>query len=195
MGQGIMAKDHDAIDTRADPFKELNTKLDTMEDNGMERTREWAAMWQENLRYYFSDQLHGKRKHKNWTWIIINYIWPSVIQEIAKLSANHPKIIASPWEDSDAEAAETWQNHLQFLWQKGINGHGMRLEQIAAILDGKLFGYRVSKVFWEEKNVWDDEKKESGQTVRRKSTMATAARRDTLTSNGPRPAGRSSQMN
>jgi hypothetical protein len=32
----------------------------------------------------------------------------------------------------------------------------MRIEQLRAIMDGKLFGYRISKVFWEEKDAWSD---------------------------------------
>jgi len=35
----------------------------------------------------------------------------------------------------------------------------MRLEQIYAILCGKIFGYRVSKIFWDERCTWDDQQK------------------------------------
>jgi hypothetical protein len=139
-----------------DPVDVLNSKLDQMEEAGMERTKEWASVWQENLRYFFGDQLHHKKSEKEWEWIIVNYLWASAMQEIAKLSRNNPKIIGNPFEPSDADAAEVWQSHLQWHWQKGLNGTGMRIEQLRAILDGKLFGYRVSKVFWEEKDAWSD---------------------------------------
>lgn len=140
------------------PKDRLILKLEAKEKAGMDRTKKWAAMWQQSLRYFFSQQLHGKKKHKDWDWVVVNYIWPSAIQEIAKLSKNFPKIIATGWGDEDSEAAETWQSALQWLWEKGLHRHGMRLEQIRAILDGKLFGYRVSKVFWENmpRGAWDD---------------------------------------
>ncbi len=146
----------------------LNKRLDDMEIAGMNRTKEWCEMWAESLRYFFSDQLHDKKNQKDWDWIIVNYIWPAAIQEIAKLSKNHPKILTSPFEDSDNEAAETWRGILQWLWEKGVNKRGMRLEQIAAILDGKIFGFRVSKVYWQDKLAWDNKnKKWSGDVKHR----------------------------
>ena len=130
------------------------------EDSGMNKTKDWVSMWQESLRYFFGDQLHHKKEHKEWDWIVINYIWPSAMQEIAKLSKNFSDINALPWEETDAEAAEAWQNILQWQWEKGLNNNtGMRLEQIMAILCGKIFGYRVSKIFWDEKCYWDDDQK------------------------------------
>lgn len=142
--------------------------LEAKEKAGMERTGRWAAMWQQSLRYFFSSQLHGKRKHKDWDWVVVNYIWPTAIQEIAKLSKNYPKIITSGWDDRDTDVAETWQSILQFNWEKGLHEHGMRIEQLRAILDGKLFGYRVSKILWDEKprGSWDDVNKEWSGDVR-----------------------------
>jgi hypothetical protein len=135
--------------------------LDRKEEAGMAVTKEWATIWQTTLRYAFSDQLHGRKIHKDWDWIIVNYIWPSMIQEIAKLSRNRQTIICNPWEDSDAEFAEAWQGILQWLWEKGINKKGMRFEHIRGIFDKKLFGYSISKVFWESRAAgWDDKKKE-----------------------------------
>ena len=145
---------------KTDALEEYNLYLDDIQEKGMEHTKKWGSMWQENLRYFLSHQLADKKQHKDWDWIIINYIWPSIMQEIAKLSKNHPKIIANPWEDSDADAADVWQSHLQWMWEKGLNRRGMRIAQIRAILDGKLFGYRVSKVYWEDKVDWDDQKKQ-----------------------------------
>ena len=137
-------------------------QLETEEKYGMGITGSWSSVWQESLRYFFSDQLHGKKVHKDWDWIIVNYIWPSAIQEICKLAKNYPRILAHPWEDGDTDAAETWQSALQWVWEKGLRKGGMRLEQIKACLCGKIFGYRISKIYWEEKpdGAWDDTKKE-----------------------------------
>jgi len=142
-----------------EPNFELNQKLDQMVEEGMEKTNRWTELWDEALRYFFGEQLAGKRLHRDWDYVVLNYIFPSAMQEIAKLSKNHPKILAHPWEESDTEYAEAWQSKLQWDWQRGINGTGMRLEQIGAILDGKLYGYRIGKVFWEPQSYWDDEKK------------------------------------
>jgi hypothetical protein len=138
---------------------ELNSKLDEISERGMEITGRWVSVWKESLQYFFSHQLAGVKKRKNWDWIVINYIWPSAMQEVAKLSKNFPKMIAEPWETSDQEAAEVWQSSLNWQWRNGINGTGMRLEQIYAILCAKIFGYCVSKVFWEDKCYWDGKQK------------------------------------
>jgi len=131
----------------------LVDKLEKLEKAGMGVTKEWVDMWQTSLRYFFSDQLKGKKRHADWDWVVINYIWPSAMQEIAKLSKNHPRIIANGWSTDDADGAEVWQNGTQWQWENGLQ---MRLQHIAAILDGKLFGYRVSKVYWEDKVRWDN---------------------------------------
>ena len=114
-----------------DSDHELNNMLDEMQQSGMDKTREWVSVFQEALHYFFSDQLQGKKRHKDWDWVVINYIWPSAMQEISKLSKNHAKLIATPWEEDDVEAAEVFQGALQWLWQKPLN---MRLNHIAAIL-------------------------------------------------------------
>ncbi|MCJ7482657.1 MAG: hypothetical protein MUO31_06800 [Thermodesulfovibrionales bacterium] len=141
---------------------ELLKDLKTKEENGMKITESYTSMFQESLRYFFSDQLHGKALHKDWDWIIVNYIWPSAMQEIAKLAKNYPKILAHPQSDDDSDAAEVWQSALQWIWEKGLHHEGMRMQQIRACLCGKLFGYRVSKVFWEDQpdGAWDEEKQE-----------------------------------
>ncbi len=149
-----------AEEEKKDTKAELNSKLNDMVKHGMKRTKEWTDLWQISLRYFFGDQLLNKDRHTNWDWVVVNYIWPSAMQEIAKLSKNFPRIIASPWEASDIEAAEVWQSKLQFDWEQGLNGTGMKLEHVAAILDGKLFGYRVSKLFWEDKVKWNEESQE-----------------------------------
>lgn len=131
------------------------------EERGMAITRSYAAMWQENLRYFFSEQLDGKKRHKDWDWIVVNYIWPAAMQEAAKLSQllNSRQFLCDPRENSDAEAAEVWQGWAQWMWQQGLNREGMEIEQLKAILCGKLFGYRVFKLYWEPRDEWDDREK------------------------------------
>ncbi len=135
---------------------EILKQAKKVEEAGMARTKEWADLWQTSIRYYFSDQLHGRKTHKDWEWIILNYIWPSHIAEIAKLTRNRHTIITDPWEPTDDDAASAWQGILQWQWEKGLNKRGMRLEQMQTILDQQLFGYSITKVFWEDKVTWDE---------------------------------------
>ncbi len=143
------------------PAEQLVEKLERMEKAGMEKTKRWIPIWQDSLHYFFSDQLKNKRTHKDWDWIIINYIWPSAMQEIAKLSKNDIKGFAVPWEQSDVDYADAWESILEYLWKKGLSSGGMRIQQIRGILDKKLFGYSISKLYWEQKprNGWDEQTK------------------------------------
>ena len=150
------------------PEESLIELVKKKEESGMNKTKQWVSMWQESLRYFFGDQLAHKKEHKEWDWIVINYIWPSAMQEIAKLSKNFSEIHALPWEDGDSDSAEAWQSILQWQWEKGLNKTGMRLEQIYAILCGKIFGYRVSKLYWDEKCYWDDNQKKWAGDVKHK---------------------------
>lgn len=134
----------------------LVDKIENLESSGMEITRRWNDIWSEGMRYFFSDHDNNLKKHSDWDHIIINYIWPTAIQEIAKLAKNNPKIYAVPFSDDDAQAAEVWQGACQWQWE---SAQRMRLNQIAAIFCGKIFGYRVSKVYWDERCYWDADQK------------------------------------
>jgi hypothetical protein len=129
------------------------------EEAGMARTNQWVGMWQDALRYFLSDQLHGRSEHKDWDWVILNYIWPSIMQETAKLSRNF-KVMCSPIETGDDDFAEAFGGFLNFQWGKtgklALHQNGMRIEQLKAILCGKLYGYRVSKILWDDKVWWSD---------------------------------------
>jgi hypothetical protein len=148
----------EAQNTGMTPEQRLVKALKDEEDRGMAVTREWTDLWRENLRYFFSDQLHGKKRHKDWDWIVVNYIWPSAMQEAAKISQHIPQFTCDPWEEGDADAAEAWQGWLQWTWERGLNEEGMELEQLKAILCGKIYGYRIYKLYWEPRNEWDPAK-------------------------------------
>lgn len=134
--------------------------LKEKEEAGMERTNSWIGLWQNALRYFLSDQLHGRKEHRDWDWVILNYIWPAIMQETAKLSRDF-KAVASPIEPEDDEFAESFGGFLNFQWSKtgkcALHQNGMRIEQLKAILCGKLYGYRVSKILWDEKINWNDQ--------------------------------------
>ena len=151
---GIQVAEKDKEKTKS--FIEI---LKEKEDAGMARTNAWVSLWQDSLRYFLSDQLHGRKEHRDWDWVILNYIWPAIMQETAKLSRNF-KIIANPVEPDDDEFAEAFGGFLNFQWSKigkrALHNNGMRVEQLKAILCGKLYGYRVSKILWDEKVTWTD---------------------------------------
>lgn len=134
----------------------LLDEVQTLEDSGMRTTKKWYDLWSEAMRYVFSDHDVLKRRHDGWDYVVMNYIWPTAMQEMAKLAKNWPKIIATPNEDDDIDAAEVWQGATQWQWQEGLK---MRMNQLAAIFAGKIFGYRVSKLRWEPKCYWDAEQK------------------------------------
>ncbi len=140
---------------KAEPLDIATSLLDyakRREEVGMAITGRWIAMWQDSLSYFLSHQLKGRKKSKKWDWVVVNYLWPSVMQEMAKLARNF-EFIATPGDSSDSEAAEAFQGFLHWQWRKkgGLHPNTMRIEQLKAILDGKLHGYRVSKLYWEEK--------------------------------------------
>lgn len=157
-----MAKDKKEDKKTAD----LNEKLDDMVAAGMASTNSWCDLWRAALGNFFGRQLEGKKRHENWEWVIVNYLWPAAMQEIAKIAKNNPRILCHPWETNDNEVAEAWQSRLQWDWQYGLNKTGMRIEQIYACLDSKIFGYRVSKVYREQNAVWNDQQKRWDGEVR-----------------------------
>lgn len=145
---------------------ELLKYVDKLETKGMAITKQWHDVWGEAMRYFFSQHdLGNMKRHTDWDFIVINYIWPTAIQEIAKLAKNNPKIYASGRSSDDSDAAMIWQGATQWQWESALK---MRLNQIAAIFCGKIFGYRVSKVYWENKVSWDDEGKKWVGDVRYK---------------------------
>lgn len=135
-----------------DKFPELNQKLDAMRNAGMRVTNQWRVMWQVALRYTWSQQL-GTQQFKlkdNWDYIVINKIYPLMMQNIAKLAKNDPKVLTFPWnmEANLTKYVEQWAGVLQYLWQSHYE-LGMRLKLILGLLDGGVYGYMVGKTLWD----------------------------------------------
>lgn len=141
----------------ADKEKELLNRIDKIESSGMEITRQWNDIWDEGMRYFFSQHDNPMKRHSDWDFIIANYVWPTAIQEIAKLTKNNHKIHVIPYTDDDYASADVWQGAVQWQWETSLR---MRQQAIAAILCGKIYGYWISRVYWDDRCFWDDEKKE-----------------------------------
>lgn len=140
----------------AEQQDKLIERCKSRETAGMERTRAWNSLWTESFRYFLSDQLRGRKKIQNWDWVVLNYIWPAIMQELAKLSRDF-RIVATPMEEDDTDVADAFGGFLSWQWKTGLHRHGMKIEQLRAILDKKLYGYCVSKIFWDRKVTWNSE--------------------------------------
>ena len=141
-----------------DKFPELNRKLDSMRNAGMRVTNQWRVMWQVALRYTWSQQLDSNqfKLKDNWDYIVINKIYPLMMQNIAKLAKNDPKVMTFPWnvEAGLTQYVEQWAGVLQYLWQSHYE-LGMRLKLILGLLDGGVYGYMVGKTFWDPRLRFD----------------------------------------
>jgi hypothetical protein len=135
---------------------DLNKYLDDLEAAGMAVTKKWHSMWRTAVMYVWNEQLGDIKKNPDWEYIVINYIYPLMMQGIAKLSKNNPKVLGRPWKDEDAEYAEKWQGVIQYAWEQLLN---MREDVIYALLDSSVFGYSVGKICWQERVKWDEQNK------------------------------------
>jgi len=127
---------------------ELTEYLDGIERAGMTVTRQWYGLWSSAVAYMWGEQLQGVRRNPDWDYIVINYIYPLVMQGIAKLSKNSPKLLARAWNEEDTEWAEHWQGLLQYVWEQVLN---MREDVVRAMLDSAVYGYAVGKTYWDPK--------------------------------------------
>lgn len=136
----------------------LNDYLDKIEAAGMAVTKKWHSIWRTAVMYVWNEQLSQSmtRKNPDWEYVVINYIYPLMMQGIAKLSKNNPKILGRPWNDEDAEYAEVWQGLTQYTWEQVLN---MREDISQALLNSAVFGYAVGKTYWKNKVEWDEAKK------------------------------------
>jgi len=143
--------------------EELRKYLDGIESAGMAVTKKWHSIWRTAVMYVWNEQLGDIKKNPDWEYIVVNYIYPLMMQGIAKLSKNNPKILGRPWKDEDAEYAELWQGTIQYTWEQTLN---MREDVIYALLDSAVFGYAVGKVYWQSKTEWDEANKKWKGDVR-----------------------------
>lgn len=133
--------------------KDLTGYLDQLEREGMSVTRKWFGLWQQAMMYVWGEQLQGVRKNPDWDYIVVNRLYPLIMQGIAKQAKNNPKILGRSWNENETEWAESWQGAIQYIWEQVLN---MRMDFIHAILDSAVFGYAVGEVIWRPKDHWDD---------------------------------------
>jgi hypothetical protein len=138
--------------------KDLEDYLDSIERAGMNVTRQWYGVWSSAVQYMWGEQLAGIKRNPDWDYIVVNYIYPLVMQSIAKLSKNSPHLICRSWNEEETDWAEQWQGLLQYVCEQVLH---MPMEVVRAMLDSAVYGYAVGKTYWEPKPLsgWDDQRK------------------------------------
>ncbi len=146
---------------------DLNILCDNMRRAGMVVTNSFKSIWRTGLQYAYGEHLQDTKKKKNWAYVVVNRLRPLMMQNIAKLAKNNPKINCFAWDQEQEQAdkfAESWAGHLQFLWTSPYKLN-MRAKLIKGLLDAGIFGYMVGKTLWDDRVRWIDEEEEWHEDV------------------------------
>ncbi len=132
---------------------EFKGYIDDICSRAMARTHAMSTLYRDAIRMCYGDQLPPKAdRHDGWDYSVVNIICPGIWQEIAMLSANDPRLVATGIEDSDKEAAMVANSCLQGNWNTVNN---MKIKVIQALQDGHLAGQYVGFWNWNPKNIWN----------------------------------------
>ena len=134
----------------------LNRLLDEMIEPAMLATQDWCDIWHDAVNYVFCNQLYRQRRREGWDRIQVNYIWPSIRQELAVYAQRRPILTVQGYEAGDQALADMWQAHIPYLWDNTLD---MPKKVLQAALDAKLYGYCVAKTTWDERGEWDAKEK------------------------------------
>jgi len=132
----------------------LYQKLDGFDELGKRATEKFIEMGNEAIRYAYGDQHAGRVKKKGWEYPVNNRVYADILQEIAFLSSNNPRVHGVPVSGSKADLAIACGKVLQGIWVKDLR---IRDKIVSALLDDQLYGYKVAKWFVEPHGEWDDE--------------------------------------
>lgn len=133
---------------------QLNQKLDGFDQLGKKATEQFIEMGREAIRYAYGDQHAGRKKKKGWEYPVTNRMYADILQEVAFLSSNNPRVHGVPVSGSKAELATACGKVLQGVWVKDLR---IRTKIVEALLDDQLYGYKIAKWYVEPKAKWDDE--------------------------------------
>lgn len=142
--------------TKLSDDKDFHAKLNMLEVNSKIRTREFMKLAQDGVRYIYGHQIHTKRK-EGWDYPVFNKLFADNIQEVAILTANKPKLFATPLEDTDEAVAQACGQILQAYW--GPKKLNMLNLIYAALLDAKTAGIYIFKWWWDRKRLWDSQQR------------------------------------
>tara|TARA_R100000808_G_scaffold11393_1_gene29273 strand:- start:9679 stop:11838 length:2160 start_codon:yes stop_codon:yes gene_type:complete len=133
----------------------LNGLMDNMVAQGRKRTDQFLAMYRDAVRYVYGDQIGDKKRKKNWEYPVMNRMFADMMQEIAMLTSNNPRLEVVPVEDTDIEDAKIVDGMLRYTWSVEQN---MRLKAMQAELDNHLSGFMLAKWYWEPTENWNEER-------------------------------------
>jgi hypothetical protein len=153
----MMSKKEQPLEETADQI-ELNRRLDEMVTAGRRKMSQIRVMARDAVRYIYGDQHRGRPRKKGWEYPVINRVYADMLQEVAMLSSNKPRITAIPAEDTDIETATVCAEVLKAQWTKELK---MPIKVIQGIMDDHISGIKIAKCYWEPKYQWDDEQAEA----------------------------------
>ena len=142
--------------SRKERLEEQNKLIDKMLKRGVNHSRAWAPLYVDGLNYLYNNQLADVKRRDGWERVQVNQIFPALMQEQALLAQRKTKMVTQPWEPRDKDGADLWANILQWQYEKGLD---IAMRRMEAVLDGKIYGHYIAKVYWEPKHEWDEENK------------------------------------
>lgn len=140
--------------TDVEPSRELLNRLDVMREDGFRANRLKQDVYRDGLKYLYGHQLEGQNIKEGWDRIVVNYIFPAVMQELAYLTQRHQTVMARPVSQDDNEHAKVWQQHLQWLYKHELK---MPIKLLRAALDAKICGKFVLYNYWDPHAEWDED--------------------------------------
>lgn len=133
---------------------ELLDRLNGMRDKWFGAMRDKWEIYRDGLCYLYGDQLGNETIKPGWDHIVVNYIFPAVMQELAYQTQRQLTVIARPVEQSDTDASEVWTRHLEWLYRRELK---MPMELLRAKLDGAIYGKYILYNYWDPQAEWDED--------------------------------------
>lgn len=147
-------------DTEVEDERALLDRLNQMREAGFRSTRERQEIYQDGLKYLYGNQLEGQTIKPGWDHIVVNYIFPSVMQELAYQTQRHQTVIANAVtrkSEAARERARVWKEHAQFLYKHQLK---MPMLLLRAALDAKITGKFILYNYWDPHAEWDEDAQE-----------------------------------
>jgi hypothetical protein len=132
---------------------DLNSQLNERRDDALIVTKQWRDIWRQAYNYIYDNQLADMPLKDGFEPVWANYIFPSMMQELALASQRNQIITARPCQGKDSTAAKVWTSHLRWLYETQLKfaDHLLRAQ-----LDGKIYGHWISYPYWNPKSIWND---------------------------------------
>ena len=145
------------LDNSTEADRRLVAMMDEAMEDALSVTKSWLDIWTDGYNYIFNNQLAGKQRKDGWEKISANYIWPAIRQRLSSLALRTPQVYAKAWNPDQQSKADLWNGVLQWQYEKELK---MQALNLAAMLDGEVYGYYVGKVTWNARKEWNEERQE-----------------------------------